>query len=64
MSSAEEDAREFVTQNWELLTDVLRFSQDTYARACALTLLKWGGTKRDVAAVEADLETVRERVER
>jgi hypothetical protein len=63
MSSADEEAREFVTQNRQLLEDVLRFSQNPYARACALVLLKHGGTEREVDAIQDDLTSLREEIE-
>jgi hypothetical protein len=37
------------------LSDVLRYSQSPYARACAFVLLKQGGSERDIAAIEEDL---------
>jgi hypothetical protein len=60
VSTTEEDAREFVTENRDLLREVLRFSQDPYSRACALVLLKHGGTERDLRAIEEELSTVKE----
>ena len=60
----DEDVREFVRENRELIADVLRYSRNSYARACAFVLLKHGGTERDVDAIEADLETLREEVDR
>lgn len=60
--STHEDVRAFVRDNQDLIADVLRYSQDPYARACALVLLTRGGTERDVDAVEDDLEVLREQV--
>ena len=59
MSGAKEEARDFVRDNRAMVRDVLRFSQDTYARACALVLLKHGGTERDFRAIQEDLDQVR-----
>lgn len=64
MSSVDEDARRFVKDNRDLLTDVLRYSQSPYARACAFVLLKHGGTERDINAIEADLAALRDEIER
>ena len=63
MSRADEEARDFVRNNRTMVRDVLRFSQDSYARACALVLLKRGGTERDLSAIEEDLNEVRDHVE-
>ncbi len=59
MSGVEEEARDFVRNNRAMIRDVLRFSQDSYARACALVLLKHGGSERDVSAIQEDLDQVR-----
>lgn len=63
-TTPDEDVREYVQENRDLIVDVLRYSQDPYARACAFVLLKHGGTERDVDAIEADLETLRDEVDR
>jgi hypothetical protein len=60
MSSADEAARDFVTENQQLVEDVLRYSQDPYARACALVLLKHGGTGREIDEIREDLREVKE----
>ena len=53
-----ESTRRFVKDNRDLITDVLRYSQDAYARACALVLLQHGGTERDLEAIQSDLESI------
>lgn len=58
----DEDVRTFIQANRDLIGDVLRYSQDPYARACALVLLKRGGTERDVDAIADDLNLAREQV--
>lgn len=63
MSNADEEAREFVTENQDLLNDVLRYSENPYARACALVLLKHGGTQREVKAIQDELSSVQEEIE-
>lgn len=63
-TTPDEDIREYVRENRDLIAGVLRHSQDPYARACAFVLLKHGGTERDIEAIEADLETAREAVDR
>ncbi|MFB6134432.1 MAG: hypothetical protein ABEJ55_05540 [Halanaeroarchaeum sp.] len=50
-----EATRSFVEENSDLLADVLRYSQDSYARACALVLLRHGATERDLEAIQSDL---------
>lgn len=60
MNSIDEDPRDFVKGNRPLISDVLRYSQDPYARAWALVLLKHGGTERDVRAIEEDLDEIRD----
>lgn len=50
------EIRLYVKENLDLLADVLSHSQDPYARACALVLLKRGGTKRDVEAVKEEID--------
>lgn len=49
-------------ENRDLLEDVLRFSQNPYARACALVLLKHGGTVREVSAIQDDLTSLQEEI--
>lgn len=61
--SPQEEVRTFVRNNQDLLSEVLRYSQDPYARACALVLLKRGGTERELEAIEEDFDRVRDRVE-
>lgn len=51
--------RAFVRDNHDLIADVLRYSQDSYARACALVLLTHGGTERDIKEIEADLDLLK-----
>lgn len=48
--------RSYVRDNRDLIADVLRYSQDSYARACALALLANGGSKRDLEEIRADLD--------
>lgn len=56
MSTTDDEIREYVRENRELLADVLRHSEDAYARACALVLLKHGGTERDAEVVKDEVE--------
>lgn len=63
MNTADSDVRKFVKDNRDLLQDVLRFSQNPYARACALVLLKHGGTEREVSAIQDDLASLQEEIE-
>lgn len=60
MSGTDEDLRDFVKRNRRLIGDVLRYSQDPYARACAFVLLKYGGTERDLTAIEEDIAAIRD----
>jgi len=50
------DAEEYVRENRDVIADVLRHSQDPYARACALALLKLAGTERDAEMVKQEVE--------
>ena len=52
----------FVEDNRDLIADVLRYSQDTYARACALVLLQHGGTERDLEAIQSDLDLIEDQL--
>ena len=55
-ATTDDEIGEFVRENQELLADVLRHSEDAYARACALVLLKRGGTERDVEVVKDEVD--------
>lgn len=52
-----ESPRRFVEDNRDLIADVLRYSQDTYARACALVLLQYG-SERDLKEIQSDLNLI------
>lgn len=52
------DIQEWVTENRELLATTLRHSEDPYIRACALVLLRHGGSERDKEAVKREVEEV------
>lgn len=51
-----DDIAAYVRENRDIIADVLQYSQDPYARACALVLLKYGGSKRDVEAIKEEIE--------
>jgi hypothetical protein len=48
----------YVRENRDVIANVLRHSQDSYARACALALLMHGGTSRDVESVKQEVEEI------
>lgn len=50
------DVAEYVRENREDLAHVLRNCQDPYTRACALVLLREGGTKRDIKKIKEELD--------
>ena len=54
--------RSYVRDNYDLIADVLRYSQDAYARACALALLANGGTQRDLERIKADLDLIEDQL--
>lgn len=54
----EEQIANFIEENSDWIADVLRHSEDSYARACALTLLAYGGTQREIELVKRDLEAI------
>jgi len=56
MSTHADDLTDYVRENRNVIADVLRHSQDPYARACALALLKHGGTERDAELVKREVE--------
>lgn len=58
MSSADapSEVREYVRENPDILADVLKHSEDPYARACALVLLAYGGTERDADVVKQEID--------
>lgn len=58
MSSEPDDLATFVRENQDVLANVLRHSQDSYARACALALLVNAGTTRDVESVKQEVEEI------
>lgn len=53
-----EPTRHFVENNHDLIADVLRYSQDSYARACALVLLQHG-SERTRREIQSDLDLVK-----
>ena len=55
-SLSAEDIESYVRENQDFIADVLKKSEDTYARACALVLMKYGGTERDVELVKQEVE--------
>lgn len=50
------DVAEYVREHREDLVHVLRHCQDPYTRACALVLLREGGTERDLEKIKEDLD--------
>ena len=56
MSEADDEIREHVQANRELIADTLVNSHDPYVRACALVLLKHGGDTRDLEVVREEIE--------
>lgn len=54
--TAATDPEQYVDENRDLLVDVLRHGDDPYARACALILLKEGGSERDVEEIKREIE--------
>lgn len=58
MSVGDQDLSTYVRENRDVLANVLRHSQDPYARACALALLMNGGTARDVESVKQEVEEI------
>lgn len=56
MSTGAVDPDEYIRENHDMIAEVLRTSQDPYARACALVLLKHGGTERDIEMVKQEVE--------
>lgn len=50
------DVAEYVRENREDLAHVLRNCQDPYTRACALVLLREGGTERDIKKIKEELD--------
>ena len=58
MSVDEDDLSTYVRENQDMLANVLRHSQDPYARACALALLVNAGTTRDVESVKQEVEEI------
>lgn len=51
-----DDIAAYVRENHDMIADVLQYSQDPYARACALVLLKHGGSERDIEAIKEEVE--------
>jgi hypothetical protein len=51
-----DDIATYVRENQDIIAGVLRYSQDPYARACALVLLTHGGSERDVEAIKEEVE--------
>lgn len=53
-----DDPTAYVRENPDVLANVLRNSQDSFARACALAILTYGGTTRDVETVKQEIEDI------
>lgn len=53
-----DEIAEYVRENRDVIANVLRHSQDPYARGCALALLMHGGTSRDVESVKQEVEEI------
>lgn len=51
-----DDLRVYLRENHELIAQILLESQDPYARACALVLLREAGTTRDSEAVKREID--------
>lgn len=51
---------QYVRRHRDVITDVLRHSDDPYARACALVLLKHGGDEPELDEVIQELEQCRQ----
>jgi hypothetical protein len=58
VSATDADLSTYVRENRDVIANVLRHSQDPYARACALALLIHGGTSRDVETVKQEVEEI------
>jgi hypothetical protein len=56
--STDNDLSTYVRENRDVIANVLRRSQDPFARACALALLIHGGTARDVETVKQEVEEI------
>ena len=56
--SDNEDVNEFVDENIDFIVQVLKHSNDTYARACALVLLSRCSDVRKLDEIQRDLEQV------
>ncbi|MCU4743430.1 hypothetical protein [Natronoglomus mannanivorans] len=57
--TTDEEIREFVKENREMLTRVLRHGNDGYARACAWALLDRGGSDPDLEKIEQELQELK-----
>lgn len=53
------DIEQFVDQNMDLIAEVLKHSEEPYARAVALVLLKHGSSDPELDAVIQELEKCR-----
>ncbi|WP_363463701.1 hypothetical protein [Halogeometricum borinquense] len=49
---------EYVEENHDMIASVLKHSSDEFIRACALMLLKNGGTEYDVEQVKRELDSL------
>ena len=58
MSTSHDEISTYVRENRDILANVLRHSQNSYARACALAILIHGGTARDVESVKQEVEEI------
>lgn len=56
--TTEQDLSTYVRANRDVIANVLRHSQDPYARACALALLMNGGTARDAKSVKQEVDEI------
>lgn len=54
------DVDQYVRRNRDQISDILRHSDDPYARACALVLLKHGGSEPELDAVIEELKQCRQ----
>lgn len=60
MTGNPDDIREEVQKHTDLISEVLKHSDDPYARGCALVLLKHGGSEPELDTVIRELEKCRQ----
>lgn len=56
MTAESQELSTYVRENRDVIADVLLHSQDSYVRACALVLLREGGTERDVEKIKQEVD--------